>query len=99
LLVALFLARTTMIRYAIGLRELFYWREIGKLALGSALASPILVAANHLPSRPVWAAIIAACLYLGAYGLAIKGLRVSGIDTFIKGLKQMLPKRQEKPAR
>lgn len=94
LVISLFLARSIMIRYAIRLRELSFWREIAKLALVAIVPSPILIAANFLPGQPVSAAIIAACLYLGVYGLAVKWLRVSEIETLIKGLKQVVPKRE-----
>lgn len=96
LIIALFMARSIMIRYAIGLRDLFHWREIGALVLAAALAAPILIAAAWFAPRSIWVAFLATCMYLGSYALAIKWLRVSEIDGFVKGLKQILPKRRIK---
>jgi O-antigen/teichoic acid export membrane protein len=78
--IAFYLGRKVMRLYGVGVDGLLMWRKIFSIAAACAAAAPLLFAGELLAVHAVVRAAISSCLYLGAYLLLVRRIRVQEVE-------------------
>lgn len=78
-----YLGRKILRLYSVKLGGLLMWRKIFAIAASCLAACPLLFAGELLPLNAVGRAVVSSCVYLAAYMLIVRRLKIDEVDLMV----------------